>query len=216
MKRILGVIISMVLMVVIAIKIGRASYAEEESLTLSDSLTPPQEESRAFMLNHEKKEKPSPSLHKTENKVKTHEVSLLSEDSLVYIYDKDKSPGILLKVQSALGADIKPSRSGRTGKEIHFPAGTLRKEAEAKLSEMGIPVHGELVSFSFQSAHQHSSCATCLVPNYQALRALPGVLQVPSFLGDKESSLISVVIDKEKVSTDSIITTLKTDHNSEF
>ena len=164
-----------------------------------------------------RKEVPSPESPQTAQTVsahnRTHQVKEISETGLILVVDKTVDPVNLKNALANLGAQITPSSSGRTGSEIHFPEGVTSQEAQKGLAAAGLNAAGQLMRFQFQSAHTHSSCGSCLMPNYLALSELSGVLQVPLFLGDKQNELIDVVIDPEKTSSQAIINALQTDHS---
>ena len=145
---------------------------------------------------------------------RTHQVKEITEEGLIFVVDVTVDPADSKNALATLGAHVTPSHSGRTGSEIHFPAGVTSQEAQKGLAESGLNAAGQLKRFQFQSAHTHASCGSCLMPNYLALSQLSGVLQVPLFLGDQKNELIDVVIDPEKTSSQAIIDALQADHSS--
>jgi len=143
---------------------------------------------------------------------RAHKVEEVTHNHVVLIAQKDTTPSVLQHVQAALNVEVKKSASGRTGSEIHFPAGVSLHAAQQQLSNEGVTLAGQLKRFHFNSAHNHKTCGTCLVHNFEALSQAPGVKQIASFLGDAERSRIDVLVQEDLADSNALLSILEQDH----
>lgn len=147
---------------------------------------------------------------KSVTETRTHEVSEVTAGRVVLLLAPETSEDEVSTIVHRLDATIEPSRSGRTGPEVHFPRGVPLQAALQALHGQGVESAGQLQRFVFHSAHDHNRCGTCLIPNLVALQEHPTVRAVPSFLGDAENTRVDVVVSAPSASN--IINILRNDY----